>query len=508
MQGSVTPETGSAPGRVLDAAGAPHWRLVVLAVSAPLLVLLSLTLWRTPFPLSEGVALLEDVAQNPATRFFSLDTSYYRPLYHLTLSAIWHGAGSIDVALGGIKLLQIIPVLLLVLLFIWHLRPQTSVDAAVALVAVAVLFGSAAFRDNLEIPLSYTTVGMPAALAAWMVLEREHRRGSTAAIVALTLVAIGFKEQGLVIVPVVVAAWWAGAPGVRRSTAMAVVVVAVAYVGLRLTESGSWPLFQQDVGFGFARLSPDEATARFGAFPLWIFIYSAASTVGNVLFAEPTAGVFRIVDSIRHGRPVPAEVAELVSSVALTAIIGWWAVGVVRRAVREGWSADARLVLVTATALAGCAALSVNYSRDRLGGMALVFYGLSAYAALRAVSLRALSLRAASLRAVSLRAVSLQAGALRSAHTSPRRCAVAGALLMVLAGLWEIRAVGTIDYARDTARKNRREWLVGLPQRRGEFADRATYLRLMESLVEQGTDPAAPSPTRYRRWAARVVRGR
>ncbi len=455
----------------------------MLAALAPLLVLLCLTLWRTPYPLSEGVALLEDVARNPATQFFSLDTSYYRPLYHLTLSTIWHGAGSLDAALAGIKLLHIVPVSLLVLLFVWQLRPRTALDAAVTLVAVAVLFGSAAFRDNLEIPLSYTTVGMPLALAVWMLLERAHGRWHGPAVVALTLVAVGFKEQGLVIVPVVVAAWWAGAPGARRSTAVAAVALAVAYVALRLTEAGSWPLFQQDVGLGFQKISPNEAIARFGAFPLWIFIYSGASTVANVLFAEPTAGVFRIVDSIRQGRPEPEQVVALVSSVAMTAIVGWWAWRAVRGAVREGWSADARLVLATSAALAGCAALSVNYSRDRLGGMAIVFYALCAYSALRAA-------------------------VLRLAQASPRRFAVAGTALLMLAGLWEVRAIGTLEYARDTARKNRREWLVSLPQRRGEFADRATYLRIMESLVEQGTDPATPIPTRYRRWAARVVRGR
>ena len=59
-----------------------------------------------------------------------------------------------------------------------------------------------------------------------------------------------------------------------------------------------------------------------------------------------------------------------------------------------------------------------------------------------------------------------------------------------------------------TSVRNRREWLTALERRRVEFADRPEYLGLLEALVPQGTDPSAPQATRYRRWAARVIRGR
>ena len=72
------------------------WFAGAVALAAPFLALLCLTLWRTPYPLSEGVALLEDVARNPAAKFLSPDTSYYRPLFHITLSTIWHNAGSLE----------------------------------------------------------------------------------------------------------------------------------------------------------------------------------------------------------------------------------------------------------------------------------------------------------------------------------------------------------------------------------------------------------------------------
>src|SRR5262245_55692768 len=71
------------------------WPAAILLVSAPLVIALVVIIWRTPMPLSEAVALLEDVARRPALSFLSLDTSYYRPLYHMTLSLLWHNAGTI-----------------------------------------------------------------------------------------------------------------------------------------------------------------------------------------------------------------------------------------------------------------------------------------------------------------------------------------------------------------------------------------------------------------------------
>jgi len=96
---------------------------VVLLVSASFLVTLCWTLWSTPIPLTEAVALFEDVAIQPATRFLSPDTSYYRPLFHMTVSVLWHRAGSLDATLAGIKLLQIVPLVILVAVFVGYVRP-------------------------------------------------------------------------------------------------------------------------------------------------------------------------------------------------------------------------------------------------------------------------------------------------------------------------------------------------------------------------------------------------
>lgn len=461
--------------------GDPHlWTAVVLAASAPLVVTLCVILWRTPYPVTEAVALFEDVANRPPTRFLIPDTSYYRPLFHLTLSALWHNGGSLDATLDWIKLVQIVPVVLLVVALVWHLRPRTSLDAAAAATAVAVLIGSRGFRDNLELPLSYTTVGMPIALLVWILLNRERRMWHGPAIVVLALAAAGFKEQGLVLVPLVVAAWWTRAPGASGGVAATLTICAAAYVALRLSGRASWPLFEQAVGLGFTEMEPPEAAARFGAFPYWIYAYSGASTIANVLFSEPTRGVFRIVRNMTLGQSEPWEIIHLLSSAALTAMIAWWGIRSLRSRDRDRWSIESRAFVALIVVLLGCGVLSFNYSRDRLGGMAVVFYAIAAFFAVRAAAARALEARR-------------------------WQFLTAGLALALLAGAWQTRTVGTIEFVRATASRNHMEWFTLLPPRRIEFADRPVYLGIMQTMIDQGTNSSAPRPTRYPRWIARAI---
>jgi hypothetical protein len=442
--------------------------------------LLCLVLWRTPYPITEAVALFEDVANRPPSQFLIPETSYYRPLFHLTLSVLWNSGASLDATLAWIKLVQIVPVLLLVGAFIWYVRPRTPVDAAAAVLAVAVLLGSRGFRDNLELPLSYTTVGMPLALLVWILLNREPRAWQAPAIVVLTFIAIGFKEQGLVLVPLVVMAWWTRAPGAGRGVAAMLAAVAVAYIVLRLAWRESLPMFEQAVGLGFSEMEPPEATARFGAFPYWVYAYSGASTIANVLFSEPTRGMLRITQSIQLGQAQTWQVVHLGSSIALTGLIAWWGARSLRRAARDGWTLESRTLVALVVVLLGCGVLSFNYSRDRLGGMAVPFYALAAFFAARAAAGRALE--------------------------APRpRMLAAGLALTLLMAAWQTRAMGTIEFVRATSLRNHMEWLTLLPARRVEFADRATYLRIMHSMVDQGTAPAPPRPTRYPPWIAGAI---
>jgi hypothetical protein len=454
-----------------EAGGPNRWPAAVFVVMAPVVFTLCMTIWQSPFPVAEAIALFEDVERAPVLRFLTPDTSYYRPLFHMTLSTVWNSGASLEARLAAIKLLHIIPIVLVVVAFVAYLRPRRLLEAAAAIVALAVLVGSPGFRDNLEIPLSYTIVGMPLAVLVWILLNRERQSWSGAAIVALTLLAIGFKEQGLVLVPVIAVAWWMGAPGVSRRVIATLAVIVAVYVTARLLWSGQWPMFEQAVGFGFREMEPPEAIDRFGGFPYGIYAYSAASTVANVLFSEPTRGVFRIVNDVMLDRAYAWEINHLLSSAALTGVILWWGISLLRGR-EQRWSLESRTFIALIVALLACGILSFNYSRDRLGGMAVPFYAMAAFYALRTLATRTSEARAA--------------------------LSASGAIaLMLLSAAWQVRAVGTIESVRVFSLRAQAGWLTELPQRRQEFAERAVYLRIMNSMIDQGLDQAIPRPTRY-----------
>jgi len=126
-------------------------------------------------------------------------------------------------------------------------------------------------------------------------------------------------------------------------------------------------------------------------------------------------------------------------------------------------------------AVAASGALGFNYSRERLGGMAVVFYALAAYFAVRTLALQA-------------------------ANTNRTRMVAAGLLLFVVAAGWQLRAIGTVEYVRTIASKNRREWIVDLRKERTESGAVPHYVQILESMAPQGLDPSAPRPVRYPHW--------
>ena len=63
------------------------WTALAALAVAPALAFVTWVLWRSPLPLSETVALLEDVARRTPASFFVPDTPYYRPLFHATLAS-------------------------------------------------------------------------------------------------------------------------------------------------------------------------------------------------------------------------------------------------------------------------------------------------------------------------------------------------------------------------------------------------------------------------------------
>lgn len=397
--------------------------------------------------------------------------SWYRPFYHLTWYSLWNTTHSLRDTLWWFKLLEVGAIAAIAILLLWRLHPKDSVEYGAALLALAVLIGSPAFRENLEVPLLYTLVGMPLLLLAWIILERPYRAWHGPALLLLLAVAVGFKEQGLVIIPVVVAALVLGAPGATLAAAAWVTVPGLGYLVFRLANSGHWGAFEQDFSFGFTTWSAQDASARVGAERALMHLYNGISTILNLLFSEPTSGRFAITQAITMGQVEPWQLNHLVSSAALTGLLGWWGLGVVRQQVGLRWSVEARSCGLTVVAVLASAALSFNYTRDRLGGMAVVLMAISTFFAARTAASR--------LQDTRVRAVS------------------AGVGLLLLTAAWNVRAIGTLDAEHLRATRAQREWMTNIQRRRVEFANNPTYLAILAQMIRQGVAPAAAPHTPY-----------
>jgi hypothetical protein len=166
----------------------------------------------------------------------------------------------------------------------------------------------------------------------------------------------------------------------------------------------------------------------------------------------------------------------------LTALIVWWGVRTLREKRGTPWSVESRVCVATLIAVAASAALGFNYTRDRLGGMAAVFYALAAYYAIRTAAERLVP--------------------------APRPVVMSmGVVLVLLAGAWQLRTIGTVEHARLTAFKDRREWITNLQRRRVEFANRAPYLRILNAMIDQGTTSSSARPTPLPEWAGSIIGG-
>jgi hypothetical protein len=89
----------------------------------------------------------------------------------------------------------------------------------------------------------------------------------------------------------------------------------------------------------------------------------------------------------------------------------------------------------------------------------------------------------------------------RLAHKTVAVAAIGTASLLLLAGAWQCRAVYAVEFTRQRTVNSHREWITDVRRRRTEYATRSEYLQVLESMVDQGTDPArVVHPTRYPRW--------
>jgi hypothetical protein len=201
----------------------------------------------------------------------------------------------------------------------------------------------------------------------------------------IVLIALLSLEWGVMVVAVLPVLWFMKAPAVdRRALAWAFAGVA-AYAAIRLVFGlvVAPPSFHTESGFGFSQLSPVQLQARFGDTP-WLFrLYNVGATFLTVVASEPRDGIFGFTAALLDGNVPYWRWVHVASSLLTTAVVATGLVFFRHMSPRDRLLCAAGLAL-----LVFGSAFGVPYTRDRVGMMAGVGYGLLVYVALVALLAR------------------------------------------------------------------------------------------------------------------------
>ena len=406
-------------------------------------------LWM-PVQVADSLGEILDAQQSPSawasfTNYFGTE-AYLRPLRIAQIKALFDLAQDrhYQLVFRGFHALLAVAALLL---FTRALRVSTVTDFAAAAFALVVFIGLSTFRGTVReaFPINHF---LEILVLCLVVLNLAQSRGGLwvdlAAAVTLAA-AVLTLESGLLVWVVAVAAWAVGWRGISMRGLAAMTAVAAGYGVLRFIylSTGLPGLGERSAGYLLEMLDPAQLQARFGAQPLWFYVYNVGASIASVLFGEPQDGVFVAVGNWLQGTRLLRLTLPVVTSIATTLVLCWVAARRVRR-----WELDdsARFIIVFAIVLLGNAALSFAYAQDEIMSVAGGFYALGAFGGMRELLVRGASM-------------------------SRGRAILCAVLCCVLATAWSVRAAGVHYLLRSQANKHQMDW-VSLP---GAWRDSNTW---------------------------------
>lgn len=274
---------------------------------------------------------------------------------------------------------------------------------------------------------SYALVTLLVLLSAAMALEPPMRAYGWV-FLPVTLTALLLWELGILAPAVVTALWLARAPGVGRTGVGATWAAVAIYAGIRLSLGNQGDALQfVDSGLGFTDRSRGELGELFDHAPYLFAMYNVAASALTVLFSEPRAGKFKFVESLLHGNTPFWLWWHLISSTITTVAIG--SLFFLRK---QFATRDVQLVALGLALMTGGSALGFLYTRDRISVLVGIGYAVLLYVALAALWKRG------------------------GSHLRGRF--VIGLAIVVLAGMWTVRAAEMWLRVRDTAWETYVEW--------------------------------------------------
>jgi hypothetical protein len=387
----------------------------------------------------------------------------YRPLFHLALKASYQMFGMHLWPYQTLVLLQFACVLALI---IWLCRPVGAHRAAAACIALSCIAGLHTSRILFGFwPVNAGSFVLILLLLAIAIGIDPRARSIRWIYFPIVLVAILSLEWGVMVVAVLPVLWLMKAPAVdRRALAWAFAGVA-AYAAIRLVFGMvvAPPSFHTESGFGFSQLSPAQLQARFGDSP-WLFrLYNVGATFLTVVASEPRDGIFGFTAALLDGNVPYWRWVHVASSLLTTAAIATGLLFFRRMSPRDRLLCAAGLTL-----LIFGSAFGVPYTRDRVGMMAGVGYGLLLYVAL-----------------VALLARLPQSAWQRWATVS---------LVTVIGIAWTVRTAEAYLQLRDTAWDFRQQWVQRAAESDTETPQDAIWTGLQSAALSSEPDDPHRDP--------------
>lgn len=383
----------------------------------------------------------------------------YRPMLDLSTRLAYRILG---LNLRAYQAMVVAEFALLLIMLVLLFRPSGRARTAAAIVALSVAVGLHTSRILfLFVPLNAYAVSMLLVMATALLVLTPRLRHFEWVFLPLTVMAVMWLELGVLIVPMVIVAWWMKAPGPTWRSAAAVCAGFALYLWARLGPGpGFGGMNSPDTGFGFSNLSQADSAALFGTMPWLFWIYNVGSTVMTVLASEPRAGTFRFVWALKTGAVPVWMWLHVLSSLATTAIVFGALPGIRARPYRD------RLIVALGTVLIlGGSALAFLYTRDRIGLPAGFGYAMLVYVGFSAFLDR---------------------------QPSGRRAVAVAAAVVILGVCWSIRTVEMYTALKDTAWDYHLEW--SRDDARAAAAQSPTVARLRASALEHRPADAQRDP--------------
>ena len=472
---------------MFETSGRSPATLLSVAIAALVTIPIAYGLYRIPIQVSDSlepivvaqksestVALLKNsVAFSPTT---------FRPSRYLQARWLLQTADALGVTYNAVfRSVHVALLVLLVLLFLLAVRVRDWTDLVAFSVACPVLLGIHTFVAMLleAFPVNhYAQVGV-CALAVFVLAQRPARWYAPWLACGLMVVALAVVESGVMVWVTVICCAAAGMPGIRRSTVIATTVLLASYLVVRHQLGIVSPgIGGHGSGFGADFYSAEELAQRFGAHPVPFMIYNVVGGLASLLFSEPRNGVYSLLVTWRTGELHPVVAINIVSSLATTAVLGWYAVTHLRTR-RSEWTESDRTFAAAAAVFIVNVPLTAVYIKDEIISVGGLFYAVCTFIAVRALI-----------------------------ESLPRRRTdVAFALTILLAttaSLWAFRVAGVHYQLRYDAFKLRNDWIEVLrADKHEDWPEDSAELALTSRLRAEAIERRTASPSFMPRWGDR-----